>query len=344
GRGARAGQGATGAAAESGRDGRVATGRFPSAVGPRRGARHLCRVAGGVQQLRPAAYRRGRGMGEHRSQAPLRQCGGARPGLQLRSARSRFRRRTIPADHHQEPRPGRCERVVHHLGALEPRRGPSRHPVRASAARGVGSTVKAGRDWLLSRGTEPQMDAALGLQRARAATLLELALPGSSYLYQGEELGLHEVADIPDEARQDPSFFRNPGVDMGRDGCRVPIPWSVSGPSFGFGETTADLPQPDWFSRYAVQAQDGVQGSTLQLYRDALRLRGELLGDESLEWAEDVMAGQPDLLAFRRSSGWLCVTNFGDAPVALPPGQVLLTSVPLVEERLPGAATAWLRG
>jgi len=210
--------------------------------------------------------------------------------------------------------------------------------------RGVGSTVKAGRDWLLSRGTEPQMDAALGLQRARAATLLELALPGSSYLYQGEELGLHEVADIPDEARQDPSFFRNPGVDMGRDGCRVPIPWSVSGPSFGFGETTADLPQPDWFSRYAVQAQDGVQGSTLQLYRDALRLRGELLGDESLEWAEDVMAGQPDLLAFRRSSGWLCVTNFGDAPVALPPGQVLLTSVPLVEERLPGAATAWLRG
>ena len=86
-----------------------------------------------------------------------------------------------------------------------------------------------------------------------------LALPGSAYLYQGEELGLQEVADIPDAERQDPSFFRNRGVEVGRDGCRVPLPWSVEGASFGFGDGGAHLPQPRWFSSYAVEAQDGDQ-------------------------------------------------------------------------------------
>lgn len=199
---------------------------------------------------------------------------------------------------------------------------------------------KHGAAWLLSGGAEPELDRDLGLRRARAATLLELALPGSSYLYQGEELGLHEVADIPHEARQDPAYFRNPGVDPGRDGCRVPLPWTRDGASFGFGPAGAFLPQPAWFGDVSVQAQDGVPGSTLTLYRDALRLRRRLLGDESLAW---VPTDRADVLAFRRSGGWLSVTNFGTEPVAMPPGEVLLTSVPVAGDLLPGATTAWLR-
>ena len=64
-----------------------------------------------------------------------------------------------------------------------------------------------------------------GLARSKAATLAMLALPGSAYIYQGEELGLPEV-DVPDKDRQDPAFFR--GAGPGRDGCRVPMPWSGS--------------------------------------------------------------------------------------------------------------------
>lgn len=87
-------------------------------------------------------------------------------------------------------------------------------------------------------------DRALGLRRARAATLLMLALPGSAYVYQGEELGLPDVVDLPDEVRQDPSFFRSAGQDGLRDGCRVPIPWTTDGPSHGFGPAGSWLPQP----------------------------------------------------------------------------------------------------
>ncbi|CAM3647695.1 glycoside hydrolase family 13 protein [Isoptericola cucumis] len=198
---------------------------------------------------------------------------------------------------------------------------------------------KGGAEWLLAGGPERELDRAAGLARARAATMLELALPGSSYLYQGEELGLHEVADIPDDERQDPSFFRNPGVDMGRDGCRVPLPWTTDGPSFGFGDGPAHLPQPAWFADHAAGAQDGVEGSTLELYRAALALRRKLQTGEELEWLE---TGPADVLAFRRPNGWVSVTNFGDAPVPLPDGEVLLSSAPLDGGVLPGATTAWV--
>ena len=104
------------------------------------------------------------------------------------------------------------------------------------------------KDWLLTDGKEPKLDPKLGLRRARAATLLMLALPGSAYLYQGEELGLHEVADLPAAVLQDPIFFRSHGVEKGRDGCRVPMPWTRCGPSLGFGSGGAHLPQPEWFS------------------------------------------------------------------------------------------------
>jgi alpha-glucosidase len=208
----------------------------------------------------------------------------------------------------------------------------------------VGSTEsedKQGRAWILAGAPEEELDRDLGLRRARAATLFELALPGSAYLYQGEELGLHEVGDLPDEARQDPTYFRSPGVDKGRDGCRVPLPWTTSGSSFGFGEDGAHLPQPEWFGASSVEAQDGDPASTLSLYREALRLRRRLQTAERLEWLEEFT--REDVLAFARPNGWLCVTNFGDDPAPLPDGEVLLSSVPLDGDRLPGAATAWLR-
>ena len=95
-----------------------------------------------------------------------------------------------------------------------------------------------------------------------------LALPGSAYLYQGEELGLHEVPDIPGDQVQDPVFSRSRGAEKGRDGCRVPLPWTAVGPSFGFGPGAAHLPQPAWFGSLSVEAQERDPASILWLYRD----------------------------------------------------------------------------
>jgi alpha-glucosidase len=121
---------------------------------------------------------------------------------------------------------------------------------------------------------EPAPDLALGLRRARAATTVLLALPGSAYLYQGEELGLPEVIDLPAEARQDPTFRRTGGRRLGRDGCRVPIPWEKDAPSYGFGPGERSwLPQPTSFGRLAVDQQSGRPGSTLELYRALLNIR-----------------------------------------------------------------------
>ncbi|MBP2437449.1 glycoside hydrolase family 13 protein [Microbacterium amylolyticum] len=209
--------------------------------------------------------------------------------------------------------------------------------------RGDNTTEKQGSAWLLTEGTTPELDAELGLRRARAATLFALALPGSAYLYQGEELGLHEVADIPAEQRQDPSFFRNPGVDPGRDGCRVPLPWEADGPSYGFGAGGAHLPQPSWFGASSVAAQEGDENSTLSMYRRALQLRRELQTAETVEWDEELSQG--DVLVFSRPNGWTCATNFGDAPATLPAGEVILSSVtePAEAGVLPAASTVWLR-
>lgn len=192
--------------------------------------------------------------------------------------------------------------------------------------------------WLLTGGQAPAVDERQGLRRARAATLLMLALPGSSYLYQGEELGLPEVADLPFEVLQDPIWEQTGRVRKGRDGCRVPLPWTTGGPSYGFGAGGAWLPQPEWFARYAVAAQDGTEGSTLELYRTALRLRRKLLQGEDLTWADS----GPGVLAFARHESWRCVTNLSDTTVPLPPGEVLLTSGPLENGLLGPDTTAWL--
>ncbi|MDN4473014.1 glycoside hydrolase family 13 protein [Demequina zhanjiangensis] len=179
----------------------------------------------------------------------------------------------------------------------------------------------------------------LGLRRARAASLLMLALPGSAYLYQGEELGLPEHVYIPDDARQDPTWFRTEGERYGRDGCRVPLPWTADEPSFGFSHAGESwLPQPEDWADLARHAQRGQHGSTLEMYRSALSLRKELgLATGELLWADS----EPGVLAFECGDA-LVVTNFSDAPVPLGTEEVLLASAP-VADVLPPDATVWLR-
>ena len=196
-----------------------------------------------------------------------------------------------------------------------------------------------GKRWLLDGGDPAEVDEARGLRRARAATLFMLALPGSAYLYQGEELGLQEVGRIPDADRQDPAFFRSEGREVGRDGCRVPLPWTAEGSSFGFGPGSAHLPQPAWYAGYAVDVESADPASTLNLYRRALGLRHELECPEELEWTEV----EPEVLGFARPNGWRAVTNFGTEPVVLPDGEVLVASGPLGDGVLPGETTVWLR-
>jgi alpha-glucosidase len=186
---------------------------------------------------------------------------------------------------------------------------------------------------------DPQPDTALGLRRARAATLQMLALPGAAYLYQGEELGLPEHTTMPDEVRQDPAWERSGHAERGRDGCRVPIPWEADAPSYGFGPGDASwLPQPPTWAEYALDRQRGVPGSTWELYRSALALRREHgLGAGTLDWQPS--AGE--VLTFRNGD-LLVVTNFGAAAVALPPGaRLLLSSEPLDDDRVPTDVTAW---
>jgi alpha-glucosidase len=194
--------------------------------------------------------------------------------------------------------------------------------------------------WLLSGGAEPAENRALGLDRARAATLLMLALPGSAYLYQGEELGLAEVADLPGEVLQDPIFRRSGGSRKGRDGIRVPLPWTSGGPSFGFGPAAAELPQPAWFGPLSVETQDGDPGSTLSLYRAALRARRTMDPAALLTW---LPGSDPDVLRFARDDGWQVVTNFGRRWMPLPAGETVLASRGCGGGILPPDTTVWLR-
>lgn len=192
--------------------------------------------------------------------------------------------------------------------------------------------------WLLD-GDRSHYDPVRGLRRARAAALLMLALPGSVYVYQGEELGLEEVHDLAPEVLDDPVWQRSGGTEKGRDGCRVPLPWTVAGPSFGFGSGQAWLPQPARWGALSVAAQAGRPSSTLELYRRALAIRRERLADDvDLVWE----TGGDGILAFRRGGGLRCVVNFGPAARALPPGEVLLASSPLEGGRLPPDAAAWV--
>jgi alpha-glucosidase len=188
-------------------------------------------------------------------------------------------------------------------------------------------------------------DVQRGTRRARAAALLAMALPGSMYVYQGEELGLPEVEDIPSDRRQDPMWYRSGGIDPGRDGCRVPLPWAGQQPPFAFSGDGAGRPwldQPDDWGPLTVEAQSSEETSMLALYRAGLRLRRTTpaLGDGDLRW----LPSSDSVLAFTRGEDFICLVNFGPDPVDLPPGaSVLLASSELEGGALPHDSTAWLR-
>jgi alpha-glucosidase len=188
-------------------------------------------------------------------------------------------------------------------------------------------------------------DGDLGRKRARAAVLLELALPGGAYVYQGDELGLDEVEDLPEELLQDPIWVRSGRTARGRDGCRVPIPWSGDDPPFGFGSDDAPpwLPQPERWATLTAAAQDTDPQSHLNLYRAVLaeRRRNVALGDGTLAWDDDVPAG---VLSFTREPGFRCVVNFGDDPYPLPTdAAVLIASTDLEARELGTDQAVWLR-
>jgi alpha-glucosidase len=185
-------------------------------------------------------------------------------------------------------------------------------------------------------------DLALGTRRARAAALLILALPGGAYIYQGEELGLPEVEDIPEELLQDPIWLRSGHTVRGRDGCRVPMPWTGDKPPYGFTREGVRpwLPQPEGWTPLTVDAEQRDPGSMLALYRGALEIRRGNPGIHSDEfaWRE----GQEGVLDFQRGTGLRCVLNLSPAPVPIDSSRVLLSSVPLEGEELPPDAAAWL--
>lgn len=209
-----------------------------------------------------------------------------------------------------------------------------RHPTRYGLPKDV-----AAKEWLLD-GDRTLLNQDDGIRRARAAVLLMLALPGSAYLYQGEELGLHEVHDLDEAVLDDPVWVRSGRTEKGRDGCRVPIPWTAEGESYGFGDNGSWLPQPAWFVEVAASTQEGKANSTLELYRSALALRRDwMVEDEDLTWIDM----GPEVIAFRRGSGVACVVNFGKTPVRLPEAEVLLTSGPISDSLLPQDTGAWFR-
>ncbi|WP_372672535.1 glycoside hydrolase family 13 protein [Amycolatopsis kentuckyensis] len=189
----------------------------------------------------------------------------------------------------------------------------------------------------------PGGDLARGRQRARAALLLMLALPGGAYLYQGEELGLEEVEDLPEEVLADPTWERSGHTRRGRDGCRVPLPWAGSEPPFGFAPDGVRtwLPQPEHWRTATAEAQASDPASMLSLYRAALaeRRANPALGDGTLTWTPS----SPGVLSFTREPGFGCVVNLSAEPVALPGGdRVLLSGVPLDEGKVPPDAAVWL--
>jgi alpha-glucosidase len=220
--------------------------------------------------------------------------------------------------------------------------------VRVSIERSLGAVAEVGAvpTWTLSnhdvvRHVSRYGDGALGERRARAMALVQLALPGAVYLYNGEELGLPNV-ELPDWVLQDPIWERSERARRGRDGCRVPLPWEGHAPPFGFSPGPQSwLPMPPEWARLTVEAQLEDPHSTLSLYRQAIELRRShpaLAGDD-LEW----YGAPPGCFAFRRRGGGLiCALNTSGTVVPLPPGELVLASGPMTGEDLPPDTAAWL--
>ena len=204
-------------------------------------------------------------------------------------------------------------------------------------------------DTTFSRQGDPsKLNIARGTLRARSAALMMLALPGGAYLYQGEELAVPEVRDIPEDRLTDPRWKMSGYTDRGRDGCRVPIPWT-SNPVGAFGFSSNDslrpnqawLPQSDWWGKYSVDSQDGVDGSTLSMYRQALAIRKQEmgLGDGPMEW---IQAGQ-EIVAFKRPGDFACYINFGPAFELPSKSTILIASALISGQTLPTDTAVWVR-
>jgi alpha-glucosidase len=207
-----------------------------------------------------------------------------------------------------------------------------------------GRPAAGGRDgWNAWERTETS-DQARGLARARAAALLYLALPGSAYIYQGDELGLPEVLDLPPEVRHDPTFRRSGGADVGRDGTRIPFPWSGSEPPFGFGPPGSRpwLPQPAEWSELTVEAETADPASTLRLYRGAISIRRSHPGFRggTLRW----LSSEPGTLLFAREDDFACAVNLSSSPMRVPDRAVVLLSTEPIGDGspIPPDAAAWL--
>lgn len=202
---------------------------------------------------------------------------------------------------------------------------------------------------LIRQGDPAAFDLALGRRRAQAGALLMLALPGGAYLFQGEELGLPEVRDIPDSALSDPIWARSGHVDRGRDGCRVPLPWTSSpAGAHGFAQdplllpANSWLPQPTWWGDFAVDVEESDGSSALNMYRNALRIRHEHsgLGGGQLTW----LPSDEQVLLFERGDGLICLVNFGTGEVRLPEAtRVLLTSGPIDDRMVPTDTAVWIQ-
>ena len=211
----------------------------------------------------------------------------------------------------------------------------------------LGLRPGAGETTFDRHGDVSKLNIETGIRRARSGALLMLALPGGAYIYQGEELALPEVRDIPENRLEDPRWFLSEKTDKGRDGCRVPLPWEANEKgAFGFstneslGRDNAWLPQPDWWGNYSAENQDSDLNSTLNLYRKALEIRKtEIgLGDGELEWFN--MSDQ--VLAFKRPGNFACIVNFGEA-FKIPNGEVLIASTPIKDGILPEDGALWMR-
>lgn len=189
-------------------------------------------------------------------------------------------------------------------------------------------------------GPHDLLDQSVGARRARAAALITLSLPGSVYVYQGEELGLPEAWDLPTDVLDDPTWERSAHTEKGRDGCRVPIPWEPDGASFGFGAGTSWLPQPDAFGPLSVAAQQDDPGSMLALYRNAIAARKDLFGEAD---RITMLDRGPGVLAYARA-GIVVVVNMSSAPIPVPAGTLVLSSnCGSSGEELPPGTAVWVR-
>jgi alpha-glucosidase len=177
-------------------------------------------------------------------------------------------------------------------------------------------------NWVMGNHDRPRIATRIGERQARVAAALLLTLRGTPTLYQGDELGMVDVA-IPPERVQDPRELREPGLDFGRDPVRTPMVWDA-GPNGGFSEAEPWLPlHPDWGSRN-VAALAADEGSILSLYRQLLALRRAhpalAIGDMTL------LDAQGDVLAYERRHGReriVIALNLGcnAQPFAPPPGR-----------------------